>query len=472
MSATGSGHTSSFASRSGLPTFGNFGNTLLERSNPGLRRSTPDSEALASSDEEVEQSRLRSAQRKTMSNRRSSLLSDQNHGDSRQFSHHPGNHPYSPSTGSQPNTPSVSQDTWTSISPSVGAWNTASAYPFGPNIWGANSRDPPPRLQEVKQDNSAENRFPFPIPPQPNPTVQRSMSFSVGQSDYEPTPTFTSTSTMEYPPRAVPGLTRRSSRPTNMGHDFGGLARVNESDDPEDPYAVTPLSTSHHPSRNITRTLSTTSTPTNHSLFRSSRSNLNHPGLDISEVAIEEFDDSLDMHRVQRGPPPGRRMTEAAPIRQPHNPTTMNSGFTNNSRNNTTWSTIPPNNHFNPATSRRHSFAEMPTRRGTPGSQGMLRIPPPPPARIHIPVPVYEMPYSRLLMTWSDDPNALNLAGINDQFIEEISPGPVRKFNFLHSAPFHDFRSRTLPNQTCKVRVLAMSTSLNILLSMAIIQFA
>lgn len=450
----------SYASRSGLPTFGNFGSTLLERSNPGLRKSTPDSEALASSDEEVEQSRLRSAQRKTINNRRSSLLGDSNHGDLRQFSH-PGSHPYSPSTGSQPNTPGVSQDTWTSISPSVGAWNTASAYPFGPNIWGANSRDPPARLQEVRQENNgAEGRASF-----PNPTVQRSMSFSVGQSDYDSTSTFTSTSTMDYPPRSIPGLARRSSRPANMGHDFGALARVNESDgDPEAPYsaaAVAPPSMSNIPGRNITRTLSSTSTPTNQSLFRSSRSNLNHPDLDISEVAIEDFEDTLDMQRAMREPrmaPGNRRMTEnalVAPIRQPNNPSSYNSGFASNSRATTTWSTIPSNQYNSNGPSRRHSFADVPTRRGTPGSQGMTRIPPymarpQPLPRIHIPVTVYQIPYARILITYSDDPNVLTLAGINNQFVDELSPGVRCKLKIFTPRPLF-FASPCRTQKTFKV---------------------
>ena len=184
MAATGSGQPHSFASRSGLPTFGNFGNTLLERSNPGLRKSTPDSEALASSDEEVEQSRLRAAaHRKQLSNRRSSLLADQNADSSRRLSF-AGNSSYSPATGSQPNTPGVSNDTWPAISPGAGAWNTGSAYPFGTNIWGANSRDPPTRLQEVRQDVS-DSRQPFSMPTQPNSFVQRSMSFSVGQTEHD-----------------------------------------------------------------------------------------------------------------------------------------------------------------------------------------------------------------------------------------------------------------------------------------------
>lgn len=180
MATAGSGHTGIYNSRSGLPTFGNFGNTLLERSNPGLRRSTPDSEVLASSDEEVEHTRLRSiAQNKPNPIRRSSILADQSH-DSRRLSF-AGNNAHSPGPGSQPNTPGASHENWSTISPSVGAWNGASAYPFGTNIWGSSSRDPPARLQEVRNDS--ENRLPFVNSAQPQTSVQRSMSFSVGQSE-------------------------------------------------------------------------------------------------------------------------------------------------------------------------------------------------------------------------------------------------------------------------------------------------
>ena len=66
MSATSGKPT--FTPRAGMPAFGAFGaqqpsaSILFEKSNPGVRRSTPDSEALASSDDEVDRDRAAAAQ--------------------------------------------------------------------------------------------------------------------------------------------------------------------------------------------------------------------------------------------------------------------------------------------------------------------------------------------------------------------------------------------------------------------------
>src|SRR5690349_17735946 len=101
--------------RSGMPAFGAFGtqqasaSLLFEKSNPGLRRSTPDSEALASSDDEVDQNR--SNVNNTSSNtkhprtaRRTSWLNDVS---AANINRKPSiTTPYSPST-SNPGTPSA-----------------------------------------------------------------------------------------------------------------------------------------------------------------------------------------------------------------------------------------------------------------------------------------------------------------------------------------------------------------------------
>lgn len=362
MSSNGPGQPPKSTARSGLPTFGNFGSALLERGNPGLRKSTPESEALASSDEEVEQSRLRSAaHRKTATNRRSSLLAEQqsNNEAARRLSF--ANASHSPVTGSQPNTPGVSHDTWSAISPGVGAWNTGSAYPFGTNIWGANSRDPPTRLQEVRQDNP-DARMQYSSSSQLNPSVQRSMSFSVGQSEYDG-----SHSSMETSGRPVHGLTRRSSRPGTLGHEYRGLSRVNESEDSE-PFSAT--SATFTPSnRGVARAMSNTSIYTS-SAFRGMRQrNSTH---DISEMAIEDSDEPGVFRQPIRGAT-SRRMSDL------QNTVSTKAGagslysstMSGHGRNVPHWSsnldfgaldTIPQ--------SRRHSFADVPTRRGSLGSNG------------------------------------------------------------------------------------------------------
>lgn len=384
MATAGSGHAGIYNSRSGLPTFGNFGNTLLERSNPGLRRSTPDSEALASSDEEVEHSRLRSiAQSKTNPIRKSSFLADQSH-DSRRLSF-AGNNAHSPGPGSQPNTPGTSHENWSTISPSVGAWNGASAYPFGTNIWGASSRDPPARLQEVRNDS--ENRLPFSTSSQPNSSVQRSMSFSVGQSEYNSSPTMDN-----FPGSAAPGLTRRTSRPSNLGQEFSGLSRVNESEGAgffttTSPQAAQLKGGSRALSNASTHTTTSAALHNTPSILRStsSTSAFRNPRftsslLEASEVAIDDAEDTMAQSRYPVRNAPSRRLSDyqAIPTRQP-NVAPYSSAAFGSTRNTPHWSsnldfgqldTIPQ--------SRRHSFADIPTRRGSMDTHGMFKTPTPP----------------------------------------------------------------------------------------------
>ena len=98
--------------RTGMPTFGAFqpnqnqnASILLGRSNAGLRRSTPDSEVLASSDDEADQSRGVPAPPKiTKNTRRTSWLTDIPPSHRKPSMTASG--PYSPS-GSHPATPSA-----------------------------------------------------------------------------------------------------------------------------------------------------------------------------------------------------------------------------------------------------------------------------------------------------------------------------------------------------------------------------
>lgn len=380
MATAGSGHTGIYNSRSGLPTFGNFGNTLLERSNPGLRRSTPDSEVLASSDEEVEHSRLRSiAQSKTNQIRKSSFLADQSH-DSRRLSFATGS-AHSPGPGSQPNTPGTSNENWGTISPSVGAWSTASAYPFGTNIWGASSRDPPARLQEVRNDN--ESRPPYPASSQPNAAVQRSMSFSVGQTEYS------SPAGDSFSGSAAPGLTRRTSRPSNLGQEYSSLSRVSESEG-GDFFSSSQATQTKSGSRALSNaSAQTTPSSVLHntpSLLRStsSTSGFRNPRftsslLEESELAIDDTEDTMSQPRYPIRNAPSRRLSDfqAMPTRQPHLPSYTSAGFAS-TRHTPQWSsnldfgqldTIPQ--------SRRHSFVDIPTRRGSMDTHGKHPTPSP-----------------------------------------------------------------------------------------------
>src|SRR5256714_265501 len=205
-------------SRTSMPAFGAFSansaSMLLEKANPGLRRSTPDSEALASSDDEIEHHRSAqpisntSAQKPT---RRTSWLNEIP--SSTRKPSMTASMPYSP-TNSHPATPSGDQGTWgTGGSPGLGAgaWTTApgTSYPWG-SIWNSDGRkELPSRLQEVLPSPTAINQtvpgflsddfqnatisrnlasdtaIPFSIPLHPTPKTYRSQSYSVGQLDPE-----------------------------------------------------------------------------------------------------------------------------------------------------------------------------------------------------------------------------------------------------------------------------------------------
>jgi hypothetical protein len=143
--------------RTGMPTFGAFqpnqnqnASLLLGRSNAGLRRSTPDSEALASSDDEAEQIRGAPAPPRINKNtRRTSWLTDIPPAHRKASMTASG--PYSPS-GSHPATPSADSSTWNQTgTPSIGnngAWNAASTFPWG-SVSNESQRPAPTRLQEV-----------------------------------------------------------------------------------------------------------------------------------------------------------------------------------------------------------------------------------------------------------------------------------------------------------------------------------
>lgn len=340
------------------PTFGNFGNALLERSNPGLRRSTPDSEALASSDEESEQNRLRSANsRRALANRRSSLLAEQ--GTEARRTSLAGSSTYSPNPGSHPNTPGVGNDAWSTTSPSVGAWNSATSYPFGNSIWG--TRDPPARLSEVPQER--DSRLPFSIPSQPIIPAHRSMSFSVGQSESNGLPSVTDPSV-----RPNGSLVRRSSRQSNVNSELGLLRSVSEVDYGEQ---TPPEATrNHQTTRAQQRALSSSVAHSANHPFRNSR--LRGPGVDNSENAIEDFEEPPGFIRAT-GRNAMRRLSDyplGQPSRQPMPPSAT--GATFKMRAGPHWSsTGSDHDQLYPIPgSRRHSIDDIPTRRGSLGSNG------------------------------------------------------------------------------------------------------
>lgn len=257
----------------GIPVSASNASMRLERSHPGVRRSTPDSEALASSDDEVEQHQQMSAAPsapvpKTI--RRTSWLNELPQTMPRKASLTTG--AALSSAGSNPTTPAIDQLAWaTNTSPGLSgsiSWgHSGGSFPWGAGIWNTESRkEPPSRLTELSQSPSMANppnsgkgtmedilsptartmpgdsSIPFTIPLHPTPKAYRSQSYSVGQSDPESDKLMGNKASPQYPTSRArnagqySGLQHRSSRPSllgELGHDSGQLDRVREDDDDE-----------------------------------------------------------------------------------------------------------------------------------------------------------------------------------------------------------------------------------------------
>ncbi|KAK2756199.1 hypothetical protein FQN54_005607 [Arachnomyces sp. PD_36] len=256
---------------------GNNASLLLEKTHPGVRRSTPDSEALASSDDELEQHHLNQIQnappQKTA--RRTSWLNEVPSSLPRKASLTASNS--FPSTSSNPTTPAVDQTSW-GTNPSPGLSNSMTwgpsgtgSFPWGTAIWNTESRkEPPSRLTEVLQSPTSTNppntnggvgediisptarnvsndpSIPFAIPLHPTPKTYRSQSYSVGQLDPEAAnPANANKSALPYAGTGrqqtrngsqYSSLQHRPSRPSllgELGHDPATLGRVREDDDDE-----------------------------------------------------------------------------------------------------------------------------------------------------------------------------------------------------------------------------------------------
>lgn len=243
----------------------------LEKSHPGVRRSTPDSEALASSDDDgdhgvVTQNMISSP---VKPRRRTSWLNEVPLSVQRKHSL-PGG-PLS-SAPSNPTSPATDQAPWaTNPSPGIGGtfnWNqsASSTFPWGTGIWNTESRkEPPSRLAElvpsptmtnpapppmsdellspITRTISGESAIPFSIPLHPTPKTYRSQSYSVGQMDPEHLGLVAKAGAGaggQYPSSRSrgPGQTsagqQRGQRPSvlgDLGHDSAMLGRVREDDD-------------------------------------------------------------------------------------------------------------------------------------------------------------------------------------------------------------------------------------------------
>lgn len=418
-------------SRAAMPAFGAFSansaSMLLEKANPGLRRSTPDSEALASSDDEIDHHRSTqpvsnpSAQKPT---RRTSWLNEIPSSTRKPSMTAPT--PYSP-TSSHPATPSGDQSTWgTASSPGLGAgpWSATpgTSYPWG-SIWNSEARkELPSRLQEVLPSPTAINQtvpgflsddfqnatisrnlasdtaIPFSIPLHPTPKTYRSQSYSVGQLDPE-------TFGLASPPASgvtsasrgrgggqYPGLVRRPSRPSALGdrgHDAGTLGRVREVDDDDEDEDAHDIAHKEQQARKIeqltrenellkkaqheqllrNRTASSISATNGHGIMGSppDKSRTRGGSMEESSPVVDEYEDGQPdftardslVRRYSKNSNPDMERQPLTPIE--------NRNIENIKRAH--WQTsLGFETALEPPQSRRHSFADVPTRHGSIGS--------------------------------------------------------------------------------------------------------
>ena len=248
---------------------------LLEKAKAGIRRSTPDSEALASSDDEQEQHQQLhplASQNSSRSTRRPSWLNEVQQNPQRKGSM-TGSSTFSPAS-SNPNTPAADQPSWGSnMGSNMGlaanrGHSSSASFPWGSTIWNNDAqKGPPSRLTEVLPSPTTlvppgsagfygdeplmsppisrdqDSAIPFAIPLHPTPKTYRSQSYSVGQTDGEPTGVFSSIinpTTFSARARAgssYAGLQQRLARPSMLGefpHDNSILEQLREVDDDDE----------------------------------------------------------------------------------------------------------------------------------------------------------------------------------------------------------------------------------------------
>ena len=249
---------------------------FLEKAKPGLRGSTPDSEALASSDDEQDHIHRYYPSANmvgSMSGRRASWLTEANHvvqrkgsvtGTSNLTSITPISGPglgdqalWPPSTINNPASVNGRGHSSNSSFPWANAiWNndTQKALPSrlsevlpSPKttdpLASAGSVTDEPLLSPLSRESTTESSIPFAIPLQPTLKSYRSQSYSVGQLDPESIEQSSSTASNQlFSGRmrgGVPtsGLSHRPSRPSMLGdrlHDSSNLGQLREVDDDDE----------------------------------------------------------------------------------------------------------------------------------------------------------------------------------------------------------------------------------------------
>ena len=262
-------------------SFGGFpgggASIFLDRSKAGFRGSTPDSEALASSDDEQDHHlRLHPVTSNPGPKpvRRLSWLTEVQQAPNRKGSVG-GNGPFSPASPNTTASPNDQTPRGANVGSTAGSTigrghANSTSFPWGNTIWNNDQqKGPPQRLTEVLpsptsmvppgpaglyteeplhspplgQENMADSAIPFAIPLQPTLKTYRSQSYSVGQLDPEssnlPPNNYGGYNAYGRSRNGAPyaGLQHRPSRPSMLGdlpHDPPLLEQLREVDDDEE----------------------------------------------------------------------------------------------------------------------------------------------------------------------------------------------------------------------------------------------
>jgi hypothetical protein len=404
---------------------------LLDKLN--ARRSTPDSEALASSDDEPDhrqESALPAVQQQKPV-RRASWLNDTS-----QTSIPP--QVRKSSFASSTMSPTASHPSTPSADPGANAWGTHSAhtstmgrshqppstFTWGTGIWNTErSKEPPSRLTEVLQsptstvppglatassfgegsfsqtspgsrDAAPNSQIPFAIPLHPTPKTYRSQSYSVGQLEPDvgnqgmPQPSLA-------PGRARPigpsGLQHRPSRPSMLSEmsNEGMLGKVHEVDDDDNQSTESSGQggQTHHTDQSKTiELLARENAMLRQQQYQNSRLrprastsygigngySVHDPVPEESDYAVDELDETGEGPEAAAKRALGRRMSEYGAgvfgARSPLYPVenrkleNVKKAYWQSSLGFGGLGEIPQ--------SRRHSFADVPTRQGSISSIG------------------------------------------------------------------------------------------------------
>ncbi|RDL39279.1 Uncharacterized protein BP5553_03619 [Venustampulla echinocandica] len=397
---------------------------LLDKFNG--RRSTPDSEALASSDDEPDRrEQTQPIVPPHKPTRRSSWLNDTTPSGTQPRKGSFASSSMSP-TASHPTTPAADSNTWATHPQGSSAVSRGhpgpSSFPWGSGIWNTEARkEPPSRLTEVlpsptsmyppelasngfpsgdllsnQRDLPPNSTLPFPIPLHPTPKTYRSQSYSVGQLD--PDSSVSTTSSGAAPgfagrgrPMPHSGLQHRPSRPSMLSEmSDSGLSKLKEVDDDDDEstngsnHGVTLQSNEAKTIELLAREnaiLRQQQFQNARLRPRSSTSSaygfggahgLQETLPEESDFAIDELDEVNELQEMASKGLAGRRMSEYGAGGPPRVP--PYGSFENRKLENVKkafWqSSLGFGGLADIPQSRRHSFADVPTRHGSISSAG------------------------------------------------------------------------------------------------------